>query len=53
MWSSPRSLVPQPDLWVIARTPSMFGKSRWTSRNRSFTNSLTLAEQLTPEMMAT
>jgi len=53
MWSSPKSLVPQPDLWVMASTPSMFAYSRDTSRNLSFTNWLTLAEQFTPEMMAT
>ena len=53
MWSSPKSLVPQPDLCVIASTPSMFGNSFCTSRNLSFTNWLTLAEQLTPEMIAT
>ena len=37
----------------MASTPSMFGKSFWTSRNLSFTNWLTLAEQFTPEMIAT
>ena len=37
----------------MASTPSTFGKSRCTSRNFSFTNWLTLAEQFTPEMMAT
>ena len=52
-WSSPKSFVPHPDLWVIAMTPSTFGKSRWTSRKRSRMNWHTLAEQLTVEMTAT
>ena len=48
-----RSWVAEPELWVIAITPSTLGNSRWTSRNLSFTNWETLAEQLTPEMIAT
>jgi hypothetical protein len=46
-------LVPQPDLGVIASTPSTFGKSFRTSRNFSRTNWQTLAEQLTVEITAT